>query len=123
MKAIIVTTGNEAKTVELNTKELMRELNHAVHGWIEIVRPQNIQGGMPLPYGAVMVVNEEGRLIRLPRNAFGSLVYGGIIAGDVVIICEGMTDEGPDFIDFNEHDFLILEATVRKWCDKISRIP
>jgi hypothetical protein len=52
-----------------------------------------------------MVVDEDGLNKRLPHNCVGTHFYDphmkhsvGIV-GDIIIMCEGMTDEGPDFVD------------------------
>lgn len=72
-----------------------------VGGCIEIVHPQ----GLKPPY--CMIVNDEGLLKKLPLNRAGSLLYGtqfhgSPIVGDIVIMAEGWTPEGPDIIGIPE---------------------
>ena len=57
-----------------------------------------------LPNGHTLRVDEEGRLRNLPINPRASLLYPGItrgvcLHGDVVVVAEGMTDDGPDVVD------------------------
>lgn len=57
----------------------------------------------------VMVVDEEGRLKHLRYNERATILYVPAasrqmhwIAGDAIVVGEGMTPEGPDFIDLPE---------------------
>lgn len=102
MKGIVVTTNNKA-TVREFTSPLFESVGDAVGGFIEVVHPR----GLPQPY--CMVVNEEGLLRGLPYNAHGSLLYGTPdhghpIVGDIVIMQEGWTDEGPDIVGLSDDD-------------------
>ena len=102
MKGIVVTTNNKA-TVRDFTPPLFESVGAAVGGFIEVVHPR----GLPQPY--CMVVNEEGLLQGLPHNAHGSLLYGTPehghpIVGDIVIMQEGWTDEGPDIVGLSDDD-------------------
>lgn len=102
MKEIVVTTNNKA-TVREFTSPLFESVGAAVGGFIEVVHPR----GLPQPY--CMVVNEEGLLRGLPHNAHGSLLYGTPehgypIVGDIVIMQEGWTDEGPDIVGLSDDD-------------------
>lgn len=78
---------------------LYKTVGNDVGGYIEIVRPKHL----PRPY--VMIVNEEGLLLRLPWNMAGSLLYGEGIAGNIVIMREGFTEDGePDILGLEEDD-------------------
>lgn len=58
----------------------------------------------------VLVVDEEGRVDNLPANNRATILYvpsasrlHNYLAGDVLVVGEGMTDEGPDFIGLADH--------------------
>ena len=89
---------------------LYQSLGEAVGGTIELVRPH----GLARPF--VMIVNDEGLLLDLPLNRLGSILYethnhGSPIVGNIVIMKEGMTSNGPDIIglDLEEEDVLIRD--------------
>lgn len=84
---------------ETNEKMLLHDLQDAVDGFIEIVRPFGSSGG-PL----VMVVNDEGLIRGLPANPIGSLIYGDTIAGTIVIMKEGIRDGELDLIGLTEEE-------------------
>lgn len=89
---------------ETDAENMLHDLQDAVDGWIEIVRPFGRSGGH-----LVMVVNEEGLIGDLPANPIGSLIYGDLIAGTVVIMKEGIRDGEPDLIGLTkeEADFVM----------------
>lgn len=102
MKGVVVTTKNEARVQEFS-RPLYESIGSVVGGYVEIVHPV----GLPRPY--LMVVNEEGLLNGLPYNAHGSLIYGTPkhghpIVGDIVIMQEGWTDDGPDIVGLSDDD-------------------
>lgn len=71
---------------------------------VEIVRPV----GLPSPF--LMVVDEEGLLMRDPKpNFMASVLYGKMIVGSAVILKEVFTSEGADlaFLDKQECDYVI----------------
>ncbi len=56
----------------------------------------------------VLVVDEVGVLQNKPRNGrLSRSFYPGLIAGDALIISEGMTGEGPDFISLTDEDLAL----------------
>ena len=87
-----------------DAETMLHDLQAAVDGYIEIVRPFGSSGGH-----LVMVVNDEGLLRDLPANSIGSLLYGDMIAGTVVIMKEGFRDGEPDLIGLTdeEADFIM----------------
>lgn len=100
MKGIVINTKNEV-SIEEFAEPLYKTVGKAVGGNIEIVHPR----GLPDPY--VMVVNDEGLLRRLPLNPTGCVIYGTAdhghpIVGDIVLMKEGWTEEGRDFVNFND---------------------
>lgn len=81
MAKIIKSNGQE---IEVKPKDgvsfTLEELQEAVEGYIEIIH---------LDQYNVMVVNEEGKLYRLPKNEKASrLAHGEIIVGNV-LVCTG----------------------------------
>ena len=89
---------------ETNAEKMLRDLQDAVDGYIEIVRPFGISCDH-----LVMVVNDEGLIRGLPANPIGSLIYGDTIAGTIVIMKEGIRDGEPDLIGLTkeESDFVL----------------
>lgn len=95
-KGLVITPDNEIFIQEFD-RPLFESVGKAVGGWIELVHPVYLDA----PY--VMIVNEEGLLKGLPVNIVGSCLYGTFvhgapIVGNIVIMCEGYTEEGPDII-------------------------
>ena len=68
-----------------------------------------------------MVVNEEGLLLNLPMNVFGSYLYGTDnhgrpIAGNIVLLKRGINSDG-------EHDLLgLTEQDIKYLCDMASTV-
>lgn len=84
---------------ETNAEKMLRDLQDAVDGLIEIVRPFGISCDH-----LVMVVNDEGLIRGLPANPVGSLIYGDMIAGTIVIMKEGIRDGEPDLIGLTKEE-------------------
>ena len=89
---------------ETNAENMLRDLQDAVDGYIEIVRAFGRSDGH-----LVMVVNDEGLLRDLPANPIGSFIYGDTIVGPIVIMKEGIRDGEPDLIGLTveEADFVM----------------
>lgn len=80
--AKLITTDNQIVDVfpKNGTDFKYNELNKFVNGYIEIVSMGN---------GAIMVVNETGKLDNLPFNAIATQLYGrDIICGNALICGE-----------------------------------
>lgn len=112
MKGIVITTNDEMRLQEFS-EPAYRSIGDAVGGWIEIVRPVRLER----PY--CMIVNEEGVLLNLPMNMFGSFLYGtnyhgNQILGDIVLLKEGINSDGElDVLGLDEQDIKYL-------CDMVS---
>ena len=112
MKGIVITTKDEMRVQEFS-EPAHKSIGEAVGGWIEIVRPVHLEP----PY--CMIVNEEGALLNLPMNMFGSFLYGtsyhgNPILGDIVLLKEGINSDGePDILGLDEQDIKYL-------CDMVS---
>lgn len=111
MKGIVITTNNEMRLQEFS-EPAYKSIGDAVGGWIEIVRPVRLER----PY--CMIVNEEGALLNLPRNIFGSFIYGtdhhgNQILGDIVLLKEGINSDGErDILGLDEQDIKYLRDMV-----------
>ena len=104
IKVVLCKVGEAPRMVEIeNTLEAKQEL---VGGWIEMACPPIHDDD------AVVICNEEGKLLKLPPNRFLRLANGmpyDVICGDFFIIrapadsdvFEGLTDEQVEkYIDF-----------------------
>ena len=111
MKGIVITTNNEMRVQEFSGPT-HKSIGEAVGGWIEVVRPVRLES----PY--CMTVNEEGVLLNLPRNIFGSFLYGtdyhgNPILGDIVMLKEGINSDGEiDILGLDEQDIKYLRDMV-----------
>lgn len=114
MKGIVITTKCEMRVQEFSGP-VYKSIGEAVGGWIEIVHPVRL--GRPY----CMVVNEEGLLRNLPMNVLGSFLYrtdihGSPIAGDIVLLREGITSDG-------EYDLLgLTEQDIEYLCNLVSTV-
>lgn len=101
-KGIVITAKDEISIREFD-RPLYQSVGEAVGGYIEIVHPI----GLNRPF--VMIVNEEGLLLNLELNALGSLMYGTLahgnpIVGDLVVMKEGWTEDGPDLVGLTDEE-------------------
>ena len=111
MKGLVITTKNTMQVMEFE-EPLYKSLGKAVGGYIEVVHPHGLRE--PLR----MICNEEGLLEQLELNRIGSLwygthVHGHPIVGDIVVVREGMTDDGPDIVGLEEGDIRWLKGLVK----------
>ena len=111
MKGIVITTKDEMRVQEFS-EPAYESIGEAVGGWIEIVRPVRLER----PY--CMIVNDEGVLLNLPMNSFGSFIYGkdyhgSPILGDIVLLKEGINSDGErDILGLDEQDIKYLRDMV-----------
>ena len=114
MKGIVITTKNEMRVQEFS-EPTYKSIGDVVGGWIEVVRPVRLKR----PY--CMIANEEGVLLKLPMNIFGSFIYGtdyhgNPILGDIVLLKEGINSDGePDILGLNEQE-------IKHMCDMVSAV-
>ena len=78
MRVILITTDDQILTTEVS-QPLYKSIGNLVDGFIEIVRPMNLQR----PY--VMICNEDYCALDLPFNTLGSYMYGTQIHGHPVL--------------------------------------
>lgn len=112
MKGIVITTENEISVQDFG-EPLYQTVGEVVGGYIEHVSPRLLDD----PF--CMIVNEEGLLNKLPVNIVGSFLYetlahGWPIVGTIVIMKDGLTDEGPDIVGLSDEEITYM-------CDKLMR--
>lgn len=108
MKGIVFTT-DEKMFVKEFTQPLYKSVGDVVGGWIEVVHPRGLED----PF--CFICNEEGLLRDLPLNAIGSLWYGTLqhghpIAGNIVVMKDGITEEGPDIVGLMPEEIEKIKA-------------
>lgn len=93
----------------------------AVGGYIEIIGPSIMRG-----HNVIMMVNEEGRLLRLPINKNATYCFSGlknqymneadprVILGAAVIIGA----DGDDFVSLTDSEIETLQLRLSEVCDK-----
>lgn len=77
--AQIIRADGSVEEVEMPKKDGLSFMQQVVGGYIEIVRLSN---------GRLMVLNEEGKLLRLPLNVKATALYNNlndVIVGDVLV--------------------------------------
>lgn len=111
MKGIVITTKNEMRVQEFS-EPAYKSIGEAVGGWIEVVHPKRLE------YPYCMLVNEEGVILKLPINSFGSFLYGtdyhgDPMLGDIVLLKEGINSDGErDILGLDEQDIKYLRDMV-----------
>lgn len=70
----------------------------AVEGMVEVVYPQSF------PKGYMMLVNESGLVLHKEFNPLGSVLYGDIIVGTIVLCKQITTEDGPDIGGLESED-------------------
>lgn len=108
MKGIVFTT-DEKMFVKEFTQPLYKSVGDVVGGWIEVVHPR----GLEQPY--CFICNEEGLRLELPLNPIGCVWYrtsehGYPIVGNIVVMKEGITEEGPDIIGLMPEEIEKIKA-------------
>ena len=112
MKGLVISTENKMSIREF-AAPLYKSIGEAVGGLIEIVHPRRLE----FPY--CMVVNEEGLLIGLPLNAYGSYLYcsdqhGSPIVGDIVILKEDFVRGERDFVGLEDAEIQAMANNIIK---------
>ena len=102
MKGIVFTTDEKMYVKEFE-QPLYKSIGEVVGGYIEVVRAKALEG--PLCF----ICNEEGLMKELPVNLIGSVWYGAArhgypIVGNIVVMKEGWTDEGPDIVGLEDDE-------------------
>ena len=117
MKGVVVTTDLEVR-VEDFEEPLYKTVGAAVGGYIEHVRPMRLKE----PY--CMIVNEEGRLHKLPINLVGSFFYGTDfhnepIVGNIVIMKDGYRNGEPDIVGLDDTEIERVQNSISTLLSKM----
>jgi len=118
MKAIKITTDNKVSTVNLN-EPVWQDIALTIDGYFEVVRANYRKW----PREFVILCDDNGLNKHLPFNHIASELYGysshgNPIVGDILIMKEGMTDEGPDFVDLTERDICQIGQLLKTYFHK-----
>lgn len=98
MLGIVVTTENEVYTKEFS-RPLYESAGKVLGGWVEHVLPR----GLPRPL--CMLVDDEGLLKDSPKiNVIGTYLYGSPIAGNIIIMQDGIHEGEPDIVGLSEEE-------------------
>ena len=117
MKVVVVTTDLEVR-VEDFEEPLYKTVGAAVGGYIEHVRPMRLKE----PF--CMIVNEEGRLHKLPINLVGSFFYGTDfhnepIVGNIVIMKDGYRNGEPDIVGLDDTEIERVQNSISTLLSKM----
>lgn len=82
MKTVKVTTDNKISIIDVDFDDF-RSIQRAIGGHFETVHTQLMEDYFKDP-SLIMLVDEEGRIKKLPVNPVGCTLYRGIIAGDLI---------------------------------------
>lgn len=118
MKGVVVTTDLEVR-VEDFEEPLYKTVGAAVGGYIEHVRPMRLKE----PF--CMIVNEEGRLHKLPINLVGSFFYGTDfhnepIVGNIVIMKDGYRNGEPDIVGLDDTEIERVQNSISTLLSKMN---
>lgn len=95
MHALLITPDDTVATIDIDDRQQLEQLQAAVGGWIEV---------HALTETAALVINEEGKIQRLPVNDIATrltqhydigLVPWDLIVGPAVVV--GVS--GPEYVD------------------------
>lgn len=82
MKTVKVTTDNIVSVIDVDFDDF-RDIQRAIGGNFEAVHTQPMADYFKNP-SLIMLVDMEGRIKGLPLNLAGSVLYRGVIAGDLI---------------------------------------
>lgn len=102
MKGLVIKTANIAEFKDFG-EPLLDNLQKEVGGYIEVVHPKYMPGGL------CIVVDDEGLSKEYPINRAASAIYGTLehghpIVGDAVILREDFVNGERDFISLTDDD-------------------
>ena len=86
IRGLIIKPRKSPKEVEI--ENTLESLQSQVEGYIEIIRPIN-------HLGVVLLVNEEGKIMKLPYNRY---IQGNLIRGNILVLGE----EDGEFISLTD---------------------
>lgn len=109
MKGIVITTDDKISISDF-TAPFLESIRPVIGGGFEHVKPM----GLKHPY--CMIVNESGLLLGLPYNRVGSYFYGtrrhgSPIVGNIVIMMDGVGEDGPTIAGIPDNKIAALCQT------------
>ena len=112
-KGVVITTDNKVYPVELS-EPLFQGAKEILGGYMEHVWP----GGLKRPY--CLLCNEEGLLMGLPMNAYGSFLYrtqihGSPIVGNIIIMKDGYENGEPDIVGLTHEEAAEISKQATDW--------
>lgn len=118
-KGVVITTDNQVYETEFQ-EPLFQGAKKILGGYMEHVNP----GGLKRPY--CLLCNEEGLLMGLPINAYGSFLYrtdihGSPIVGNIIIMKDGYEDGEPDIVGLSDEESAEISSQATKWINSMVR--
>jgi hypothetical protein len=120
LRGIVISTAGQVQIKDF-PNPVYKSLGEVVGGYIDVVRPKGAIEAHLLKRNMCFVCNEEGKLQNLPVNNVGTYLYNiyngtlfmrDVIVGNIVILKEGMTPEGMDFVSLTRPDIAFLKASL-----------
>lgn len=125
-KMILVTTENKVTVLDYPTEKL-GDYRAELEGFykaigcdcIQIVRGAYMSRFIDESRGLVMIVDEEGLIAGRQRNLAASLFYGTPlhgepIVGDVLIVSEEMSIDGPELAGLEEEKAAVIAESIKR---------
>ena len=111
MIGILIKATDVATYAVITAGDTLEAMQGLVGGYIETVRPKY------LAEDQILIVDEEGLLKGKPVNNTASLLCSSPIVGDVLILKEGLDEEGePDIIGLEGDEArLLMEDLVKRF--------
>lgn len=110
MKGLVVTTERKMYVKDFISNDAIYKV---LGGYMEVVHP------MLLKQPFCILVNDEGRIKDLPVNEFGTFLYQDIIAGNLILVKEGLFGGGRDITGLNDKE---LDGWIKKLSDTIELV-
>lgn len=100
---IIINTDGSVESRKTSDETMLEDMQKAVDGFIEIVRPFGRPGG-----DLVLVVNDCGMINGMKVNRVASCFYPELLFGPVAIVKEGLRDGEPDLIGLDDDEAQLM---------------
>jgi hypothetical protein len=113
VKAVRISTDPARPVTVIDVDYGWQQLAAAIGGPCQYI--ERVHCVLTEEHGLVMVVDESGKFDGQPPNFRAWPLYpvpDYVLAGDVLVMAEGMTEEGVDFVDLPDPD-LALELVER----------
>lgn len=113
MKGLVVTTDRKMYPKDFGYPIRSNAVRKVLDGYMEVVHP------MLLKRPFCILVNDEGLIRNLPVNEFGTFLYQGIIAGNLIIAKIGFVDGERDIIGLDDKE---LDGLIKRLSDTIELV-